>query len=79
MTDCSHSGICNIIEYAKDLIGGFYLQSPSVEQIEGPLTNFERLHARRVHACLCTDLAPKISLAKVADRCEVGVGMELED
>ncbi|MCP6429124.1 MBL fold metallo-hydrolase, partial [Klebsiella pneumoniae] len=42
ITGCSHSGICNIIEYAKkvcnedricDIIGGFHLLNPNHHQL----------------------------------------------
>lgn len=46
ITACSHSGICNIIEYAKkvcgddrvvDIVGGFHLLDPPAEQLQGTL------------------------------------------
>lgn len=83
MTGCSHSGICNIIEYAKevcsenrilDVIGGFHLLNPSKEQLKGTLTYFKGLHPNCIHACHCTDLQSKIALSTVVDIQEIGVG-----
>lgn len=84
---CSHAGVCNTIEYAKsvcseqrvvDVIGGFHLQRPSREHLEGTLAYFGGLRPRALHACHCTDLRSKIALAGVADVQEVGVGLVLQ-
>ncbi|NDV27424.1 MBL fold metallo-hydrolase [Desulfovibrio sp. JC010] len=87
ITGCSHAGICNIIEHAreicgeeriKDVIGGFHLLNPPEEQMEGTLEYFSRLNAERVFACHCTDLKSKIKLSAVTNICEVGVGLKLD-
>ncbi len=87
ITSCSHSGICNIIEYAKkiceenritDIIGGFHLLEPSNEQLQGTLEYMKKLKPYEVHACHCTDLNSKIALSKVINLIEVGVGLKLE-
>ncbi len=87
ITGCSHSGICNIIEYAKevcreervlDIIGGFHLLEPPEIQVQGTLEYLQNLKPECVHACHCTDLSSKIELAKVVNLNEVGVGLELE-
>jgi 7,8-dihydropterin-6-yl-methyl-4-(beta-D-ribofuranosyl)aminobenzene 5'-phosphate synthase len=86
ITGCSHSGICNIIEYAKkvvgeervsEVIGGFHLMQPSQQQLKGTTEYFKKLGAKEVHACHCVDLGSKIALAKVANLKEVGVGLSL--
>ncbi|MBN1603192.1 MAG: MBL fold metallo-hydrolase [Chitinispirillaceae bacterium] len=86
ITGCSHSGICNIIEYAKkvckedkiyDVIGGFHLMQPSEKQLSGTLDYFKKLKTKEIHACHCVDLDSKIALAKVANLKEVGVGLSL--
>lgn len=83
ITGCSHSGICNIIDYAKevcseeriaDVIGGLHLQNPPQEQMEGTIKYFEKLDLKNIHACHCTDLQSKILLSKVTNIKEVGVG-----
>ncbi len=86
ITGCSHSGICNIIEYAMkvcddnriiDIIGGFHLLNPSKEQLSNTVEYFSKLNIKQVHACHCTDLKSRIELSKVVDLKEVGVGLEL--
>lgn len=87
ITGCSHSGICNIVEYAKkvcnedsvaDVIGGFHLMQPSQEQLKGTLDYFQKLKSKELHACHCVDLDSKIALSKVANLKEVGVGLSIE-
>ena len=87
ITGCSHSGICNIIEYARevcsedrivDVIGGFHLLDPPEEKIRGTIDYFSKLDIKEVHACHCTDLGSKIALSKVCDLKEVGCGLQLE-
>lgn len=87
ITGCSHSGICNIVEYAKkicreekvvDIIGGFHLLSPSEEQLDHTLEYMKSLNPKEVHACHCTDLYSKIALSGVVTIKEVGVGLTLE-
>ena len=87
ITGCSHSGICNIIEYAKkvckedkviDVIGGFHLLKPSDKQLNGTLAYFQKLKSKELHACHCVDLNSKIALSKVGNLKEVGVGLSLD-
>lgn len=84
ITGCSHSGICNIIEYAKkvcnedrirDIIGGFHLLSPSQCQLTNTIEYFKNHKINTVYACHCTDIYSKIKLAQVVDIREVGVGL----
>ncbi len=84
---CSHRGICNIIEYAKnvcnedrvvDVIGGFHLMSPEKEVMKRTVEYFKSLKPSSVHACHCTDLYSKIALAKEVPLEEVGVGLVLQ-
>ena len=86
ITGCSHAGICNIIEYAKevcdddrvvDIIGGFHLQNPPAKQLEGTITYMDTLKPKVVHACHCTDLSSKIALSRVVLLKEVGVGLSV--
>jgi 7,8-dihydropterin-6-yl-methyl-4-(beta-D-ribofuranosyl)aminobenzene 5'-phosphate synthase len=87
ITGCSHAGICNIVEYAKevcgdervvDIIGGFHLQNPPVRQMEGTLSYFQALNPECVHACHCTDLESKIALSRVVRVKEVGAGLSIK-
>jgi 7,8-dihydropterin-6-yl-methyl-4-(beta-D-ribofuranosyl)aminobenzene 5'-phosphate synthase len=87
ITGCSHSGICNIIEYARkvcnndrviDIIGGLHLQEPPKHQLEGTLSYLKDLQPTTVHACHCTDLSAKIALSSVVNIKEVGVGLSIK-
>lgn len=86
VTGCSHSGICNIVEYAKQVtkidkivtvIGGFHLQEASDEVLNQTGHYFSQLNVNQIHPCHCTDLAAKIHLSKFAAIKEVGVGLVL--
>lgn len=87
ITGCSHAGICNIIEYAKkvckenriyDVIGGFHLLNPTPDKLSNTVAYFKECQPCSIHACHCTDLHSKISLAQIAKVEEVGVGLVLE-
>ena len=86
ITGCSHSGICNIISHARrvcgekriaDIIGGFHLLNPSTSRMAGTLDFFRHIKPLAIHACHCTDLDSKVSLAGVAPLKETGVGLSL--
>lgn len=86
ITGCSHSGICNITEYAKQVtglnkivtvIGGFHLQQASKEVLEHTGNYFNQQELTHIHPCHCTDLNAKIYLAKHAPVQEVGAGLQL--
>jgi 7,8-dihydropterin-6-yl-methyl-4-(beta-D-ribofuranosyl)aminobenzene 5'-phosphate synthase len=87
ITGCSHAGICNIIEYARevcgerevrDIIGGFHLIRPEPERLDKTGAYLGRLSLNALHACHCTSLAAKIALAGKCPVQEVGVGMKFE-
>ncbi|MCG9509368.1 MBL fold metallo-hydrolase [Providencia rettgeri] len=86
ITGCSHSGICNITEYAKKVtginkivtvIGGFHLQQASKEVLECTGNYFNQQDLMHIHPCHCTDLNAKIHLAQYAAVQEVGAGLQL--
>lgn len=87
ITGCSHSGICNICNYAKkvcgddrivDIIGGFHLQNPSEERLLKTLQSLKEMNIKRMHPCHCTDLKSKIFLGQEIEIREVGSGTVLE-
>ena len=87
ITGCSHAGICNITEYARevcgedrifDIIGGFHLLKPSPEQMQGTCAYLRDLVPKAVHACHCTSLQAKIALSGYCPVQETGVGLKLE-
>ncbi|MCK4408449.1 MAG: MBL fold metallo-hydrolase [Candidatus Eisenbacteria sp.] len=87
ITGCSHAGICNIVEYAReicgeerilDIVGGLHLLDPSESQLAGTVEYLRSVGPRRVHACHCTDLQSKIALARAVKLEDVGVGLTLD-
>ncbi len=87
ITGCSHAGICNIIEKAKqicqdervlDVIGGFHLLDASEQQLQKTVAYFAKIKPKQVHACHCTDLKAKIALARAVNVKEVGVGLKVK-
>ncbi len=87
VTGCSHSGICNIVEYAKkicrdnriaDIIGGFHLLNPTEATLKYTCDYLRKNNITELHPGHCTDLKSKIELSKVVNVKEVGVGLVLE-
>ena len=86
ITGCSHSGICNIVEYAKEIcndnrvlgiIGGFHLFEVS-EQVSKTIEYFKENNIRELYPCHCTSFAVKAEIHKTIPIKEVGVGLEIE-
>ena len=87
ITGCSHAGICNIIEQAKevckddrivDILGGFHLMKPSEKQALGTLKYFKDSNIKNIHPCHCTSLEYKVKLSNILNVNEVGVGLSLQ-
>ena len=87
ITGCSHAGICNITEYAReicgenrvaDIIGGLHLISPKPKQLAKTGKYLNRLHLDALHACHCTSLSSKLILAEYCPMLETCVGMKIE-
>ena len=87
ITGCSHTGICNITEYAREvcgekhvreIIGGLHLISPEPKRFNKTGKYLNRLHLNALHACHCTSLPAKLALADYCPMQEVGVGMKFE-
>ncbi|WP_323078940.1 MBL fold metallo-hydrolase [Klebsiella quasipneumoniae] len=86
VTGCSHAGIANIIEYAKQVtgenhiasvIGGFHLQNADEDLLNQTGDYLKALSPGSLYPCHCTDLAAKVSLARFIKINEVGVGLTL--
>jgi len=86
ITGCSHSGICNIVEYAKEvcndnrvlgIIGGFHLFEVS-EQVSKTIEYFKENNIRELYPCHCTSFAVKAEIHKTIPIKEVGVGLEIQ-
>ena len=86
ITGCSHSGICNIIEYSKKVcnedritgvIGGFHLFDVDM-QLEKTIEYFIKNNIRKLYPCHCVSFKVKAEIHKYIPVHEVGVGMELD-
>jgi 7,8-dihydropterin-6-yl-methyl-4-(beta-D-ribofuranosyl)aminobenzene 5'-phosphate synthase len=85
ITGCSHAGICTITEYAREvcgenrvvgIIGGLHLIRPRPRRLKMTGEYLRKLQLSALHACHCTSLAAKITLAGYSPLQEVGVGMK---
>lgn len=88
ITGCSHSGICNIIQYAidtaekkwgiskvKTVIGGLHLINSAPNFLAKIIDFFKSKGISEIYPCHCTDLNAKIALARGGLKVhEVGVG-----
>ncbi|MFA9379275.1 MAG: MBL fold metallo-hydrolase [Lachnotalea sp.] len=86
ITGCSHSGICNIIDYAKKvcnedtikgIIGGFHLFEKD-EVLEHTIKYFQNTKIQCLYPCHCVSFQVKARLNEVFTVHEVGVGLTLE-
>ena len=82
ISGCAHSGICNIVEYAKkvcgedrivDIVGGFHLRDAKASRISRVRQYMEKVHPQNLHACHCTG----DSRAALPKQKNVGVGTVL--
>ena len=85
ITGCSHSGICNIISYAKKVcgeervlgvLGGFHLFEIN-EQTQKTIDWLEGCNIKQFYPCHCVSLPVKAEMMKRLPVTEVGVGMRL--
>ena len=85
ITGCSHAGICNICEYAKQLfkkpirsvIGGFHLKNAD-ERVKKTITYFKENNVRELYPCHCVSFAVKAAINAEIPLQEGGVGLTLE-
>ncbi|MGK2679336.1 MBL fold metallo-hydrolase [Serratia marcescens] len=86
ITGCSHSGICNIIKYAKEItgddrivtiIGGFHLGEASDSLLEFTGEYFNKQLIDHIHPCHCTGFNAKLHLAKFVDIRDIGSGLKI--
>lgn len=70
ISGCSHSGICNICEYAKrvfnhrisTVIGGFHLFKENAEAVEGTIQYFKRIRPDSLYPMHCIDFQTLVKL-----------------
>lgn len=86
ITGCSHSGICNIIEYAKEVcgdmrisgvLGGFHLFEERA-RLEKTIAYLQSCEMQKLYPCHCVSLKAKAAMLAKLPVVEVGVGLELE-
>lgn len=87
VTGCSHSGICNITEYARKvcgegriagIIGGFHLFEIDA-QLQETIRYLSEAGVHELYPCHCVSLKAKAEMMKTLSQVgEVGVGMVLE-
>lgn len=87
ITGCSHSGICNIVEQAKQIcqedrifaiIGGLHLRKPPTEQLTNTINYLEKSLVQQLYACHCTDQPSRMALEKLGNLQETTVGLTIE-
>lgn len=86
ITGCSHSGICNITEYAKlicgedkvyGIIGGFHLFDDDIKLAE-TVEYFVKNNIELLYPCHCVSLAAKHRMMQKLNVQEVGVSLVIE-
>ena len=86
VTGCSHSGICNIVDYAKkvtgeervqDIVGGFHLLRKETSELESIAVYMKTAGVTLLHPCHCTDFAARAVLAASLHVEEAGAGTVL--
>lgn len=86
ITGCSHAGICNICEYAKEvsghrhiqgILGGFHLFHVN-DRVKKTVAYFQKNHIEELYPCHCTSFAVRAYINNVIPVHEVGVNLELE-
>lgn len=86
ITGCSHSGICNIAEYAKKvckcdkilgIIGGFHMFKLD-ERLERTIQYLKDNHVQNLYPCHCTNFRVKARMAQELPIHEAAVGFTTE-
>ena len=86
ITGCSHSGICNIVDYAKfvtgedrvlGVLGGFHLFEDD-EQLMKTVEYLESCKIEKIYPCHCVSLKARAKMMEKLPVTETGVGMVVE-
>lgn len=86
ITGCSHSGICNIIEYAKKVcneekvygvLGGFHLFEND-EQLQKTIDYLQKNKIEQFYPCHCVSLLARAKMMEKLPVVETGVGLNIE-
>lgn len=85
ITGCSHSGICNIVEYAKKvcgedriigILGGFHLFELD-DRLDSTIQYLEKEGIKMLYPCHCVSFKVKAKMNETLSVNEVGVGLTL--
>ncbi len=85
ITGCSHSGICNIIEHAKNIcvnnnidtvIGGFHLIDTPKDKMDKIIKYLKVQKIDNLYPCHCTDFSAMTELARELGVKDIGVGFK---
>lgn len=83
ITGCSHSGICNIVEYAKTvceenrvlgILGGFHLFEDD-KQLGKTIEYLRSCNVKHIYPCHCVSLLARAKLMEQLSVVETGVGL----
>lgn len=86
ITGCSHSGICNIIEYARKVtstdkvtgvIGGFHLLQEGA-RLNRTVDYLKKQNIKELYPCHCVSLEAKVAMANEMKIQETGTGLSIE-
>ncbi len=86
ITGCSHSGICNIVDYAKfvcddervlGVLGGFHLFEAD-DQLIKTIEYLENCKIEKLYPCHCVSLLARAKMMEKLPVVETGVGMQVE-
>jgi len=86
ITGCSHSGICNIVDYAKfvcddervlGVLGGFHLFADD-EQLKKTIDYLVSCNIGKLYPCHCVSLLARARMMERLPVMETGVGMVIE-
>lgn len=86
ITGCSHSGICNIVDYAKKVcqdtrvlgvLGGFHLFEDDM-QLKKTIEYLENCKIDKLYPCHCVSLLARARMMEKLPVVETGVGMVVE-
>lgn len=86
ITGCSHSGICNIIDYAMEvckeqriagILGGFHMFQAG-SRLEQTIAYMQKQQIHQLYPCHCVSLAAKASMMQNLPVQEAGVGLQIE-
>lgn len=86
ISSCSHSGICNALDYAKEVckedhvagvLGGFHLLDVN-ERFVQTVNHLESCQVDQIYPCHCISLLAKAKMMDKLPVHEVGVGLTIE-